>query len=78
MPLAKVYNFILFHKILKNFIVKNFNFDNNFEVTTVCKNWLWACNKLKIYFKSYYKNFKFFLVNVILNFQTLILIKIFF
>ena len=60
MPLAKLYNFILFHKILKNFIVKNFNFDNNFKVTTVCKNWLWACNKLKMYFKSYYKNFKFF------------------
>ena len=51
MPLAKLYNFILFHKIFKNFIVKNFNFDNNFKVTTVCKNWLWACNILKIYFK---------------------------
>ena len=46
----------------------NFNFDKNLKITTVCKNWFWARNKLKIYCKSYYENFKFWLANVILDF----------
>ena len=46
----------------------NFNFDKNLKIITVCKNWFWARNKLKIYCKSYYENFKFWLANVILDF----------
>ena len=72
---AKFYNFILFHNVFNldeffNFLLLlllllllfwflNFNFDNNLKITKVCKNWFWACYKLRTYFKSYYKNFKF-------------------